>query len=69
MHLTRISQETNKQKRKIRERNMLLADEGAPKLMGHPLFMHAMTITLLPQVSGGWRATFRGYISIPFFNG
>jgi hypothetical protein len=38
MHLTRISQETNKQKRKIRERNMLLADEGAPKLMGHPLF-------------------------------
>jgi hypothetical protein len=48
---------------------MLLADEGAPKLMGYPLFLHAMAITLLPQVSGGWKATFRGYISIPFFNG
>ena len=36
MHLTRISQETNKQKRKIRERNMLLADEGAPKLCNEP---------------------------------
>ena len=48
---------------------MLLADEGAQNLWDTLFFMHAMTITLLPQVSGGWRATFRGYISIPFFNG
>lgn len=44
----------------IGERNMLLADEGAPKLMGYPLFLHAMAITLLPQVSGGWKASYRG---------
>ena len=31
---------------------MLLADEGAPKLMGYPLFLHAMAITFATSV---WR--------------